>query len=110
MSNDLASIADRPAQVTRKQMVAKDSLAITMWKERIFALRREAWKIITVIKEQGSRTAVHQGVSADKGEEYKEADCWRIAAPFPVCPKNKGKWTMATSPSGWRSVFVARFR
>jgi hypothetical protein len=37
-----------------------------------------------------SRMAVHQGVSADKGEEYKGADCWRVAAPFPVCRQNKG--------------------
>jgi hypothetical protein len=37
----------------------------------------------------GSRTAVHQGVSADKGEEYKGTDCWRVAAPFAVCPQNK---------------------
>lgn len=35
-------------------MVAKDSLAITMWKERILALRQETWKITTVNKEQGA--------------------------------------------------------
>jgi hypothetical protein len=51
----------------------------------------------------------------DKGEEWRESDCWRIVAPFPVCPRNKGmvegrQWTIVTSASGSRNDLIARPR
>jgi hypothetical protein len=114
MSIDLATRADRPVQATRKQMAAKDSLAITMWKERVLALRQETWKITTVSKEQGAGRLFIRVFQQTKARNTREliAGGSRLPSQSVRKTKKQSKQSKANNgqPSGSRSIFVARSR